>query len=148
MADPFSTIRRIYAALGRELTGAAEERMRAFLAAHPGDGDGGAARYRFADTGLDADGPARAITALPGALRGGLRARPVIRRFRCGQREPVAGRIGDSGKKRGRNRRLAASSVSASCSAFGYCPTRGLATRARIIVSRLPDMAASTASRS
>ena len=54
MADPFSTIRGIYAALGRELTVPAEERMRAFLAAHPGDGDGGAARYRFADTGLDA----------------------------------------------------------------------------------------------
>ncbi len=52
MADPFSTIAGIYTALGRELTPRVEERMRAFLSAHPGDG--GAARYRFADTGLDA----------------------------------------------------------------------------------------------
>ena len=29
--------------------------MRDFLAAHPGDGGGGGTRYRFADTGLDAD---------------------------------------------------------------------------------------------
>jgi hypothetical protein len=27
--------------------------MRMFLARHPGDGDGGGGRYRFADTGLD-----------------------------------------------------------------------------------------------
>jgi hypothetical protein len=54
MADPFSAIRGIYAALDRELTRPAEGRMRAFLAAHPGDGDGGATRYRFADAGLDA----------------------------------------------------------------------------------------------
>ena len=68
MADPISTIGGIYTALGRELTGDAEERMRAFLADHPGDGDGGAARYRFADTGLDA-----------GALR--QRSRPYLERF-------------------------------------------------------------------
>ena len=29
--------------------------MQEFLAAHPGDGGGGGSRYRFADTGLDAD---------------------------------------------------------------------------------------------
>jgi hypothetical protein len=52
MDDPFSTIRQIYAALGRELTEVAETRMRAFLAGNPGDGGGG--RYTFADTGLDA----------------------------------------------------------------------------------------------
>jgi hypothetical protein len=53
--DPFSTIHSLYAALGRELTGVTEKRMRAFLAGNPGDGGGGGARYRFADTGLDAD---------------------------------------------------------------------------------------------
>jgi hypothetical protein len=38
---------------GRELTPDTEQRMRDFLVAHPGDGGGG--RYRWADTGLDAD---------------------------------------------------------------------------------------------
>ena len=38
--------------LGRELTPDAEQKMRDFLAAHPGDGGGG--RYTWADTGLDA----------------------------------------------------------------------------------------------
>lgn len=51
--DPFATIRRLYTALGRELTPVAEQRMRDFLAAHPGDGGG--ARYTWSDTGLDAD---------------------------------------------------------------------------------------------
>jgi len=51
-ADPFSTIRQLYAALGRELTPHAEARMRTFLAGNPGDGGGD--RYTFADTGLDA----------------------------------------------------------------------------------------------
>jgi hypothetical protein len=51
--DPFSTIRQLYAALDRELTGPTEERMRKFLAGNPGDGGGD--RYRFADTGLDPD---------------------------------------------------------------------------------------------
>ncbi len=50
--DPFATIRDLYVALGRELTPIAEQRMRDFLAAHPGDGGGG--RYTWADTGLDA----------------------------------------------------------------------------------------------
>lgn len=52
IADPFATIRRLYDALGRELTPLAEQRMRDFLVAHPGDGGG--ARYTWADTGLDA----------------------------------------------------------------------------------------------
>jgi hypothetical protein len=52
VADPFATIRAIYARLGTELVPEAEQRMRSFLAANPGDG--GAHRYRFADTGLDA----------------------------------------------------------------------------------------------
>ena len=40
-----------------------------FLAEHPGDGGGGGHRYRFADTGLDADDAPRAGRGLPGALR-------------------------------------------------------------------------------
>jgi hypothetical protein len=53
MRDPFSTIRSLYGRLDRELTPAAEQRMREHLAAHPGDGGGG--RYSWADTGLDAE---------------------------------------------------------------------------------------------
>jgi Sulfotransferase family len=49
--DPFATIRALYAELGRELDPVAEQNMRAFLAAHPGDGGG--SRYSWADTGLD-----------------------------------------------------------------------------------------------
>jgi hypothetical protein len=49
--DPFATIRSLYARLDRDLTPEAEQRMRDFLAAHPGDGGGG--RYTWADTGLD-----------------------------------------------------------------------------------------------
>jgi len=51
--DPFATIRELYVAIGRELTPVAEQRMRDFLAAHPGDSGG--ARYKWADTGLDAN---------------------------------------------------------------------------------------------
>jgi len=53
MRDPFATIRSLYGRLDRELTPAAERRMREHLAVHPGDGGGG--RYSWADTGLDAD---------------------------------------------------------------------------------------------
>ncbi len=53
MRDPFATIRSLYGRLDRELTPAAERRMREHLATHPGDGGGG--RYSWADTGLDAD---------------------------------------------------------------------------------------------
>lgn len=53
MGDPFATIRSLYGRLDRELTPVAEQKMREHLAAHPGDGGGG--RYRWADTGLDAD---------------------------------------------------------------------------------------------
>lgn len=52
MKDPWTTIRGIYQRLGRELRPEAEQRMREFLAAHPGDG--GRGRYTWADTGLDA----------------------------------------------------------------------------------------------
>lgn len=52
MRDPFSTIRSLYDRLGRELEPVAEQRMRDFLAAHPGDHGG--SRYRWQDTGLDA----------------------------------------------------------------------------------------------
>src|SRR4029077_6325816 len=50
--DPFATIRALYAELGSELEPVAGQNMRAFLAAHPGDGGG--SRYSWADTGLDA----------------------------------------------------------------------------------------------
>jgi len=75
VADPISSIRQVYAALDRELTGDAEARMRAFLAAHPGDEGGAATRYRFADTGLDA-----------GDLR--QRSQPYLDRFEVAA-EPV-----------------------------------------------------------
>ena len=55
VADPLATVAEVYARLGRELTGEAADRMRAFLAEHPGDGGGGGSRYRFTDTGLDPD---------------------------------------------------------------------------------------------
>lgn len=53
MRDPIATVRTVYERLGRELQPAAEQKMKDFLAAHPGDHSG--ARYRWSDTGLDAD---------------------------------------------------------------------------------------------
>ena len=73
VADPMRTIAALYARLGMALTPATDARMRAFLAANPGDGGGG--RYTFADTGLDA-----------GALRE--RVRPYQERFGVAS-EPV-----------------------------------------------------------
>jgi hypothetical protein len=55
VADPLAVIGTIYDALGRELSAETEAAMGDFLAAHPGDGGGGGTRYRFADTGLDAE---------------------------------------------------------------------------------------------
>jgi hypothetical protein len=55
LEDPFATIASIYERAGMDLTPEAEAAMRAFLAANPGDGGGGGGRYRFADTGLDAE---------------------------------------------------------------------------------------------
>ena len=55
LADPIATIRQIYLALGRDLDDHTEQAMRRFLDQNPGDGGGGGTRYRFADTGLDAD---------------------------------------------------------------------------------------------
>ena len=52
MRDPWATIATIYRRLGRELRPDTEQRMRDFLAGHPGHGGGG--RYTWADTGLDA----------------------------------------------------------------------------------------------
>jgi hypothetical protein len=53
MSDPFASIGAIYDRMGVPFTADVEQRMRDFLAAHPGDGDGSGTRYRFADTGLD-----------------------------------------------------------------------------------------------
>lgn len=50
--DPWATIGGIYRKLGRELRPDTEQKMRDFLAAHPGDGGHG--RYTWSDTGLDA----------------------------------------------------------------------------------------------
>jgi hypothetical protein len=55
LADPLAAVATIYERLGRALTGDVADHMRAFLDAHPGDGGGSGSRYRFADTGLDAD---------------------------------------------------------------------------------------------
>jgi hypothetical protein len=55
VADPFATIAALYDRLGLTLSAEAEARMRTFLASNPGDGGGGGSRYRWADTGLDAD---------------------------------------------------------------------------------------------
>ena len=52
MNDPWTTIKDIYDKLGRELKPDAAQKMRDFLAAHPGDG--GRGRYTWSDTGLDA----------------------------------------------------------------------------------------------
>lgn len=52
MRDPLATIRTLYRRMGRELDPVTDQRMREFLAAHPGDHGGN--RYRWADTGLDA----------------------------------------------------------------------------------------------
>lgn len=48
--DPWTTIKDIYQRLDRELRPDAEQRMREFLATHPGDG--GRGRYTWSDTGL------------------------------------------------------------------------------------------------
>lgn len=50
--DPWTTIGGIYQKLGRELRPDTEQKMRNFLATHPGDGGGG--RYTWSETGLDA----------------------------------------------------------------------------------------------
>jgi Sulfotransferase family len=52
MNDPWTTIKDIYEKLGRELKPDAAQKMRDFLAEHPGDG--GRGRYTWSDTGLDA----------------------------------------------------------------------------------------------
>ncbi|MCU1602967.1 MAG: hypothetical protein JWO22_3676 [Frankiales bacterium] len=52
VADPIGQIQRLYSEIGRDFTPEVEQRMRDFLAAHPGDGGGGGKRYTFADTGL------------------------------------------------------------------------------------------------
>jgi hypothetical protein len=55
MADPLATIGSIYDRLGQPLGADAAQRMRAFLASHPGDGGGAGTRYSWADTGLEAN---------------------------------------------------------------------------------------------
>ncbi len=61
ITDPWTTIRGIYQKLGRELRPDTEQRMRDFLAAHPGDG--GRGRYTWSDTGLDAGEVRERVTA-------------------------------------------------------------------------------------
>jgi hypothetical protein len=51
--DLVGAVARIYDEIGLELTAEAESRMRAFLAAHPGDQGGSLKRYAFSETGLD-----------------------------------------------------------------------------------------------
>jgi hypothetical protein len=51
--DLIGAVGRIYDQLGWELSAETEGRMRAFLAAHPGDQGGSLKRYSFAETGLD-----------------------------------------------------------------------------------------------
>jgi hypothetical protein len=53
VADPLGRIARIYTEIGMELPPEVEQRMKAFLTDHPGDGGGGGSRYSFADTCLD-----------------------------------------------------------------------------------------------
>lgn len=53
MDAPLDVIGTIYDQVGLELSAETEDRMRRFLVANPGNVGGG--RYRFADTGLDAD---------------------------------------------------------------------------------------------
>jgi hypothetical protein len=76
MADPLATIAGIYDAVGRPLTADAEQRMRAFLDTHPGDGGGGGTRYRWSDTGLDADECRERAT--PYQERYGVASEPVV----------------------------------------------------------------------
>jgi hypothetical protein len=52
MADPFTTIRKIYERLGLELSNESEARMRAFLAENTTEKHGGH-QYTFTDTELD-----------------------------------------------------------------------------------------------
>ena len=52
LRDPWTTVRSIYQQIGRVLRPEVEQRMRHHLATHPGDG--GAGRYTWSDTGLDA----------------------------------------------------------------------------------------------
>ena len=61
MRDPWTTIKTIYARLGRELTPQTEQKMRDYLVANPGDGGG--SRYTWADTGLDAGEVRQRVTA-------------------------------------------------------------------------------------
>lgn len=50
--DLIGAVAQIYEQIGLELSAEAEARMRAFLAAHPGDQGGSLKRYSFAETGL------------------------------------------------------------------------------------------------
>jgi hypothetical protein len=54
MRDPIGVVRTIYASFDLELTAAAEERMRTYLAANPKDRCG-RHRYSLAEFGLDRD---------------------------------------------------------------------------------------------
>jgi hypothetical protein len=64
MNDPWTTIKDVYQRLDRELQPGTEQRMREFLAAHPGDG--GRGRYTWSDTGLDAGEVRERVSAYQG----------------------------------------------------------------------------------
>jgi hypothetical protein len=53
LRDPMAVVRTIYQRLGIELSDAADDAMRSFLAANPKEKHGGHS-YSFAETGLDA----------------------------------------------------------------------------------------------
>ena len=71
MRDPFATIRSLYGRLDRELTPIAERRMRAYLAAHPGDGGGG--RYTL---GRHRSGRRRSCASRSSPTRSATTSRP------------------------------------------------------------------------
>lgn len=74
--DPWTTIKDIYQRLDRELRPEAEQRMRDFLAVHPGDG--GRGRYTWSDTGLQ-EGEVRERVRAHCELRGADR-KPALKR--------------------------------------------------------------------
>ena len=80
VAEPIPTVQRLYAALGRELTDDTEQRMRDFLAEHPGDGGGGGTPLPVRRHRARRRRAARTSGPVPTALRRRLRAGPLTAR--------------------------------------------------------------------